>query len=115
MKVEAGVPQLEEAAALPASVKPFVFFDIRSLSNFALNFWAFRNSMQEGLGCSHLLSPLEYSSSHVQAIHVGSLCSLQILCWAEGNSFPGAADVQPFLSAHREGGCKTELWGLGDL
>lgn len=38
MKVEAGVPQLEEAAALPASVKPFVFFVIRSLSNFALNF-----------------------------------------------------------------------------
>lgn len=76
MKVEAGVAQLEEAAALPASVNPFVFFDIRSLSCFTLNFQAFKNTRQERLGCSHLLSPLEYASSPVQAIHIGSLCSL---------------------------------------
>lgn len=37
MKVEAGVTQLEEAAALTASVNPF-FFDIVLLGNFVHEF-----------------------------------------------------------------------------
>lgn len=57
MKVEAGVTQLEEAAALTASVNPFSF-DIISLGNFVHDFWALQNTRQEELGCSHILSPL---------------------------------------------------------
>lgn len=58
MKVKAGVSQLEEAAALPASVHPLACFDIE-LGDFVHDFWAIRSTMQEGLGSSHLVSPIE--------------------------------------------------------
>lgn len=58
MKVKAGVSQLEEAEALPASVN-HLCFDIGALGNFVHGFWAIKSTMKEGLGSSHLLSPIK--------------------------------------------------------
>lgn len=101
MKVEAGVTQLEEAAALQASVNPFVCFDISALSNFARDFWALKNTRQEGLGCSHLLPPFKLAWNHMQGRCSGSPCSLQPHFWAKGNYFPGASGTIPLYSLEK--------------
>lgn len=101
MKVKAGVTQLEEAAALPASVNPFVCFDISALSNFVCDFWALKNIRQEGLGCRHLLTPFKLALSHVPGSCCGSPCSLQPRFWAKGNYFPGAAGTAPLHSLEK--------------
>lgn len=88
MKVKAGVTQLQEAAALPASVNAFVCFDIIALSNFAHDFWAPKNTRQKGLGCSHRLSPFKLALSHVQGSCCGSPCSLQPLFGAKRELLP---------------------------
>lgn len=82
MKVKAGVAQPEEAAALPASVNPFVCFDISALSNLARDFRALKNTRQEGLECCHLPSPFNLALSHVQGSCCSSPCSLQPCFWA---------------------------------
>lgn len=101
MKVKAGVAQLEEAAALPASVNPFVCLDVSALCNFARDFWALRNTRQEGLGCSRLLSPFKLALSHVQGSCSGSPCSLQPHFWAKGNYFPGGAGAVTLYSLEK--------------
>lgn len=111
MKVKAGVTQLEEAAALPASVNPFVCFDISALSNFVCDFWALKNIRQEGLGCRHLLTPFKLALSHVQGSCCGSPCSLQPRFWAKKPQTTFLELLELFLFTH----WRRELRGLGRI